>query len=85
MTNDDIRKRLYDSDETDEERRIRFRKTEWYAVTFDGNREGSEEIEEGWVRVSGNVEHSTRMYCEHMGWNWKSVYIKDVDYLGVEH
>jgi hypothetical protein len=71
--------------ETDEERRIRFRKTEWYGVSFDGCKIGSEEIEEGWVRMAGYNELTMQAYCKHLGWNYKSVYVKDVDYLGVEH
>jgi hypothetical protein len=71
--------------ETDEERRIRFRKTEWYGVSFNGCKEGSEQIEECWVRMSGDLELSLRAYCEHKGWNYKSVYVKETDYLGIEH
>lgn len=71
--------------ETDEERRIRFRKTEWYGIKFEGYKD--DKLQEGWVRVSGdNHDLIVMMYCMKNSWDIdKDINIIDTMYLGIEH
>lgn len=71
--------------ETDEERRIRFRKTEWFGISFEGYKIDGTELEKGWVRAADDLGLALSAYCTHKGWDAETINVTETQYLGVEH
>jgi len=71
--------------ETDEQRRIRHRQTEWYLVEFTANKLGSFERETRSVKMADNLTLALQGYCDHKDLDYDTVDVISVEHLGVEH
>ena len=71
--------------ETDEQRRIRHRQTDWYLVEITVNKPGSNLRETVSVRMADNLKLAVYGYCEHKGWDPETAEITNIEHLGVEH